>query len=783
MVIFPVIDARINEATVNNSRTVYSALVFNTFDNEGNYNKTDWQDYQLISEQLMDKIEDGIYWNRYDLNSKYDNVIVEESEDEIELTFYSFGKKLKTISFSRGSKDYNDLINTPIIPTKVSELENDNGYLTEIPSEYITEEELNAKDLPTKEYVDEAILQAQLKEEEIDLSDYARKTYVDEGLATKSDKDHTHEYLTEIPSEYITETELNAKGYLTEHQDLSDYVTEEELEFKDYPTKGWVNDSIIQAQLGETDMSNFAPINNPKFVNSISLGRKSDSTTGIYSVALGLNTTATQLHSIALGYGATSTGLGSMALGYGAMAINNYQIALGKYNQLDTMNKYALIYGNGTSDDDRKNIHTLDFNGNAWFLGNVSVDGTPTNNNDLVTKSYVDTAIENIDISNDLSNYATQTFVNNKLTNYYTKKETNEEYVTYGNMHTVLNQEYARITYVDEAISNIEINGVDLSSYATKTYVDEAIANIELGNIDLSDYATKNYVIEEITKAQLSGEDGEINLSGYVTFTELDNRDYATETYVDNAIANAQLGGDGSIDLSRYAPINSPVFTGSITLGTRDKHYTGIYGIEKNSLTVGEEVFASENSLAVGVGSTTYFSCSFAQGYYSDAWFGSHAHGLSALAIGDFSHAEGGNTYVTRKSDFSHAEGLFTTTYGISQHVQGIGNIEDIDERYAFIVGNGEYDYIQPTIGFNPSDYLDHLPYGVISGMYALKTRSNAHTLDWNGNAWYAGELYVGGDSQDNANKVFSTKDIYFDSNGYLCVTINGVTKKFAPIN
>ena len=74
----PVIDARIGEATVNNSRTVYSALVFDTFDNLGLYQKTDWQDYQLISENLMDKIEDGIYWNRYDLRSKYDNVIVEE---------------------------------------------------------------------------------------------------------------------------------------------------------------------------------------------------------------------------------------------------------------------------------------------------------------------------------------------------------------------------------------------------------------------------------------------------------------------------------------------------------------------------------------------------------------------------------------------------------------------------------------------------------------------------------------------------------------------------------
>ena len=36
-------------------------------------------------------------------------------------------------------------------------------------------------------------------------------------------------YLTAVPSEYITETELNAKGYLTEHQSLADYALKSEI--------------------------------------------------------------------------------------------------------------------------------------------------------------------------------------------------------------------------------------------------------------------------------------------------------------------------------------------------------------------------------------------------------------------------------------------------------------------------------------------------------------------------------------------------------------------------
>lgn len=78
------------------------------------------------------------------------------------------------------------------IPTKVSELENDSKYLTEIPSEYITEEELKKKG-----------------------------------------------YLTEVPDSYVTEAELEDKGYLTEVP--SEYMTSELLEQKGYMTEAKLN--------------------------------------------------------------------------------------------------------------------------------------------------------------------------------------------------------------------------------------------------------------------------------------------------------------------------------------------------------------------------------------------------------------------------------------------------------------------------------------------------------------------------------------------------------------
>ena len=53
-------------------------------------------------------------------------------------------------------------------------------------------------------------------------------------------------YLSSIPEEYITETELNAKGYLTEHQDLSAYATKDEIPTVPNKVSELTNDSNYQ---------------------------------------------------------------------------------------------------------------------------------------------------------------------------------------------------------------------------------------------------------------------------------------------------------------------------------------------------------------------------------------------------------------------------------------------------------------------------------------------------------------------------------------------------------
>lgn len=104
------------------------------------------------------------------------------------------------------------------------------------------------------------------------------------------------------------------------------------------------------------------------------------------------------------------------------------------------------------------------------------------------------------------------------------------------------------------------------------------------------------------------------------------------------------------------------------------------------------------------------------------------AEGEATKASGTYSHAEG--YYTTASGTYSHAEGRYTIAASADQHAQGKYNIEDSNNTYAHIVGNGT----------------------------SADNRSNAHTLDWSGNAWFAGKISQDGtptDANDLATKVY----------------------------
>ena len=180
----------------------------------------------------------------------------------------------------------------------------------------------------------------------------------------------------------------------------------------------------------------------------------------------------------------------------------------------------------------------------------------------------------------------------------------------------------------------------------------------------------------------------------------------------------------------------NPVFTGSFSQNRKESSKVGYCshaeGIETTasgdySHAEGWHTTASgESSHAEGIETTASGDYSHAEGCVTTASADySHAEGNNATASERYSHAEGWHT--TASGESSHAEGIETTASGESSHaegyyakasgryshVQGKYNIYDLNEKYAHIVGNGASD----------------------------TARSNAHTLDWEGNAWYAGTV------------------------------------------
>ena len=124
--------------------------------------------------------------------------------------------------------------------------------------------------------------------------------------------------------------------------------------------------------------------------------------------AEGRTTTASGANAHAEGYSTSASGYYAHAEGLSTTAQRQAQHTEGKYNILDTggasasaLGTYVHIVGNGTSPSARSNAHTLDWEGNAWYEGNVYIGSTSGINKDggskkLATEDYVDAAVESL---------------------------------------------------------------------------------------------------------------------------------------------------------------------------------------------------------------------------------------------------------------------------------------------------------------------------------------------------------------------------------------------------
>lgn len=252
---------------------------------------------------------------------------------------------------------------------------------------------------------------------------------------------------------------------------------------------------------------------------------------------------------------------------------------------------------------------------------------------------------------------------------------------------------------------------------------------VYIGNGNLLDSELEDFIENANYPFAMSNYYGMLKASASGTHTfsisviapEIHKIDQKYLTLPDGAYVGAHGNADGSEIFNDIDNDASGIYShaeGVNTIASGDMSHAEGWGATASGQTSHAE---GGNTTASGE------SGSHAEGWYTTASGQSaHAEGNSTHATGDYSHAEGVSTIAS--GDMSHAEGRYTKASSPNQHVQGKFNIIDEDSVYAHIVGNGTGD----------------------SNAY----RSNAHTLDWDGNAWYKGTIKVGGTSYADASEV-----------------------------
>ena len=392
---------------------------------------------------------------------------------------------------------------------------------------------------------------ATVNEVEVVAEDTELEVFDENGDYIKTEWKHK-DIITDVKLNKIEEAiyEINEKEV-----DLTDYALKKDVpSIEGLATETYVQEQIAQAELGgeEVDLSVYATKENPTFTGTFSLNRKPNSTVGDYSVALGskvvasgMNSTAiglmseaTGLVSTAIGSGNKANGSSSMALGMGTIATGDYQLVHGRNNIEDTEDKYLHIVGNGQTGEP-SNAYTLDFDGNAWYGGKITIEVEPTEDKDVATKKYVDSKFNSATTQ---GTYVTKTELTETLGVYVEEELESKGYLT---EHQSL-EGYATETYVTNAIANAQLGGedteIDLSGYATK---DDLNAKADKEH-EHSQYLTEHQSLEEYAKKEELFSKDYNDLTNKPTIPSIEG--LATEGFVNEQIANIP-----PTDLSGYA--------------------------------------------------------------------------------------------------------------------------------------------------------------------------------------------------------------------------------------
>lgn len=180
-----------------------------------------------------------------------------------------------------------------------------------------------------------------------------------------------------------------------------------------------------------------------------------------------------------------------------------------------------------------------------------------------------------------------------------------------------------------------------------------------------------------------------------------------------------------------------------------------------------------EYSSASGWNSTASGGIAHAEGKLTNAaGYASHAEGGETKATGSYTHSEGFKTeanapyshvegegskteYDGTNGKYAHAEGYYTKTYNTAAHAQGV---QTEARGYASHAGGrGTIATCRYQMATGMFNIPDEVMYSDGRGEYAeivgggsnANKRDNIYTLDWNGNGWFKGHVYVGNGGTD----------------------------------
>ena len=470
-----------------------------------NVDLSDYYTKSQIDIKLSDYVEEdvlGSYYTKNEVNDLLDNVTIGDGEINLN-NYYTKSEVDAKIPKNYITSIPSEYVTETELSSKLtgySKTNHTHNYLTSIPSEYITESELSAKGYLTQHQ---------------SLNNYYTKGEVDTKLRGYSTSGHTHSQyltqhqslsgyakLTDIPTDYVTESKLNSKGYLTAVP--SEYITETELEAKGYLT-AVPKQYVTEAELEAKDYISVIP---SEYITETELERK-----GYLTEHQPLTNYYTKSEVNNLIDGLSTSG--------GEVNLTNY------YTKSEVDAKIPKNYLTSIPSEYVTETELSDYYTKTEVDNKITESGN-FDSTQYYTKGEVDAKIPTNYLTNIPSEYVTETELNDK--GYLTQHQSLENYYTK--------------TEVDNKFDNIDIptgsTNVDLTNYYTKSEIDEVMLSNHLS--DISFYNGKLIGVNingntrnEIEVATINGE-SILGVNKDITIPIVNTSDYYTKTEVDNKI-------------------------------------------------------------------------------------------------------------------------------------------------------------------------------------------------------------------------------------------------------